>query len=81
MGAPPQALTSLAAGRPATVTSIDLPPEDRARIQEMGLVVGTAVELVRYAPLGDPLEIKVRGYYLTLHRSEAEQIRVCPVSA
>ena len=33
---------------------------------EMGLLVGTPVELVRFAPLGDPVEIKVRGYHLTL---------------
>ena len=47
---------------------------------EMGLLVGTAIELVRFAPLGDPLEIKVRGYHLTLRRHEAEQIWVTPES-
>jgi ferrous iron transport protein A len=47
---------------------------------EMGLLVGTAIELVRFAPLGDPLEIKVRGYHLTLSRHEAEQIWVTPES-
>ena len=43
---------------------------------EMGLLVGTPVELVRFAPLGDPVEIKVRGYNLTLRKQEAEQIWV-----
>jgi len=43
---------------------------------EMGLLVGTAVELVRFAPMGDPVEIKVRGYNLTLRKHEAEQIWV-----
>jgi ferrous iron transport protein A len=43
---------------------------------EMGLLVGTSVELVRFAPLGDPVEIKVRGYNLTLRKQEAEQILV-----
>jgi Fe2+ transport system protein FeoA len=43
---------------------------------EMGLLVGTSVELVRFAPLGDPVEIKVRGYNLTLRKHEAEQIWV-----
>jgi Fe2+ transport system protein FeoA len=43
---------------------------------EMGLLVGTSVELVRFAPLGDPVEIKVRGYNLTLRKHEAEQILV-----
>lgn len=45
---------------------------------EMGLLVGTSVEFVRCAPLGDPVEIKVRGYHLTLRRHEADQIGVCP---
>ena len=43
---------------------------------EMGLLVGTTVELVRFAPLGDPVEIKVRGYNLTIRKHEAEQIFV-----
>ena len=43
---------------------------------EMGLLVGISVELVRFAPLGDPVEIKVRGYNLTLRKQEAEQIFV-----
>jgi len=43
---------------------------------EMGLLVGTPIELVRFAPLGDPVEIKVRGYHLTLRKNEAEQIWV-----
>jgi ferrous iron transport protein A len=44
----------------------------------MGLLVGTSVQLVRFAPLGDPVEIKVRGYHLTLRRHDAEQILVRP---
>jgi ferrous iron transport protein A len=71
-----QPLTSIAAGATATVAEIKLPPESRPRLMEMGLLVGTKVELVRFAPLGDPVEIKVRGYNLTLRRSEAEQILV-----
>lgn len=43
---------------------------------EMGLLVGTPVELVRFAPMGDPIEIKVRGYHLSLRRHEAEKIHV-----
>jgi ferrous iron transport protein A len=43
---------------------------------EMGLLVGTPVELVRFAPLGDPVEIRVRGYNLTLRKHEADQIFV-----
>ena len=42
----------------------------------MGLLVGTRVELVRFAPLGDPVEIEVRGYRLSLRKREAAGIRV-----
>jgi ferrous iron transport protein A len=62
----------------AKVAAINVPPADKARLMEMGLLVGTQVELVRFAPLGDPLEIKVRGYNLTLRKHEAELILVKP---
>ncbi|HMP83715.1 MAG TPA: FeoA family protein [Verrucomicrobiota bacterium] len=71
-----QPLTSLPLGSVCTVAEIKLPPESRPRLMEMGLLLGTKVELVRFAPLGDPVEIKVRGYNLTLRKSEADQIYV-----
>jgi ferrous iron transport protein A len=71
-------LASLPVGATATVVEIRVPPEHRGRLLEMGLLVGTPVELIRFAPLGDPIEIKVRGYHLTLRRHEAELIQVRP---
>jgi ferrous iron transport protein A len=71
-----QPLTSLPLGARATVAEIKLPPGSHSRLMEMGLIVGTPVELVRFAPLGDPVEIKVRGYHLTIRRNEADQILV-----
>lgn len=71
-------LISLAPGQTGVVVEVQLPPDERARALELGLVPGTLVELVRFAPLGDPVEIKVRGYHLTLRRQEAEQIQVQP---
>ena len=71
-------LTSVALGATVTVAEIKLSSEHRPRLMEMGLLVGTPVELVRFAPLGDPVEIKVRGYNLTLRKHEAEQIWVRP---
>jgi len=76
MVAAPQPLSSVAVGTTATAAEINLPPESRPRLMEMGLLVGTTVELVRFAPLGDPVEIKVRGYNLTLRKNEAERILV-----
>ena len=71
-----QPLTSVATGQKATVVEIKLPAASRPRLMEMGLLVGTEVELVRFAPLGDPVELRVRGYNLTLRKHEAEQIFV-----
>jgi ferrous iron transport protein A len=78
MPADPTPLAALKPGASAIVTEIRVPPESRGRLLEMGLLVGTPLELVRFAPLGDPIEIKVRGYHLTLRRHEAEQILVQP---
>jgi ferrous iron transport protein A len=76
-----QPLTSVMLGATATVVEIKLPPASQPRLMEMGLLVGTPVELVRFAPLGDPVEIKVRGYHLTLRRHEADQIWVRTTAA
>jgi ferrous iron transport protein A len=43
---------------------------------EMGMLPGTVVDVVRFAPLGDPLEIRLRGYHLSLRKRDAEQIWV-----
>jgi ferrous iron transport protein A len=69
-------LSTLQAGSQAVIVSIQIPPESRGRLLEMGVLTGTRIELVRRAPLGDPLEIKVRGYNLSLRKHEADQILV-----
>ena len=58
------------------VAELRLPVESRGRLLEMGILVGTTIELVRFAPLGDPVEIKLRGYHLSLRKHEAEMIWV-----
>jgi ferrous iron transport protein A len=75
-----QPLTALPVGAAATIAEIKVPPEHRSRLLEMGVLVGTPIELVRFAPLGDPVEIKVRGYHLTLRKHEADLIFVQPLS-
>jgi Fe2+ transport system protein FeoA len=67
-------------GTRTKVTGIALPPATHQRLLEMGLTVGTECTVVRYAPLGDPLEIRVRGYHLSLRQSEAAGIQVSVVS-
>lgn len=51
-------------------------PGVRQRLMEMGLIKGTPIELVRFAPMGDPIEVRVRGYRLSLRKVEAEAIVV-----
>lgn len=46
------------------------------RLLDMGLVAGTEVEVERVAPLGDPIEVKVKGYHLTLRKEEAANIQI-----
>jgi ferrous iron transport protein A len=46
------------------------------RLLEMGFVPGVVVELVKEAPMGDPLELSLRGYHMSLRRAEARQIAV-----
>jgi ferrous iron transport protein A len=72
----PDVLSALAAGQRGRVTGFNLSSEQSQRLQEMGLTVGTEFEVVRFAPLGDPLEVKVRGYHLSLRKRDAAGIRI-----
>ena len=74
--APGVALSELAAGDGGKIVALELPPEAKQRLLEMGMTVGARVEVTRFAPLGDPVEIKVRGYHLSIRKHEAAGIRV-----
>ncbi len=69
-------LSELAVGAAGVVREFPKAGSAFLRLREMGLMPGTTVTLVRTAPLGDPLEIRVRGYHLTLRKSEAEHVLV-----
>jgi ferrous iron transport protein A len=73
-------LSELAVGATAVVRDFPTTGPGFLRLREMGLLAGTRVTLVRTAPLGDPLEVKLRGYHLSLRKSEAEQILVEPAA-
>lgn len=72
--APAAVLSQLAVGKKGRVVRFDLPPDQSGRLAEMGLTKGATVELVRIAPMGDPIDIKVRGYHLSLRKREAAGI-------
>jgi len=73
-------LSALKVGTSAVVREYPKTGAAFVRLREMGLLVGTKVTLVRTAPLGDPLELKVRGYHLTLRKSEADHVMVEPAA-
>jgi ferrous iron transport protein A len=69
-------LSQLAVGQKGTIHDFVCESDDCERIEEMGITPGEQVEIIRYAPMGDPIEIKVRGYLLSLRKEEADLIEV-----
>ena len=69
-------LSELDPGERGKVTAIEGDADAVRRLMDLGLIRGTTLELVRRAPLGDPLEVRLRGFMLTLRRLEAEHITV-----
>lgn len=69
-------LSELKSGDRAEVTAVAAEPAVRRRLMDLGLVRGTELEVLRFAPLGDPIEINCKGLLLTLRRNEAEGIAV-----
>jgi ferrous iron transport protein A len=69
-------LAELAVGAAAQVARVDGMDEISIRLMEMGLIPGTELRVLGVAPLGDPLEIEVRGYRLSLRKSEASRVQL-----
>lgn len=69
-------LADLRSGQRAVVTAVDSHSAVGQRMLHLGLLEGTEVELVRRAPAGDPLEIRLAGYSLSVRASEARLIEV-----
>jgi ferrous iron transport protein A len=73
-------LSTLPNGTDAVVSAFTKQGTAFLRLREMGVLVGTRLTLIKTAPLGDPIEIKVRGCNLTLRKSEADYVMVEPVA-
>ncbi len=69
-------LSDLRPGEKAVITDLPEGLPSLTRLREMGLLPGTRLEFVRRAPLGDPVEVSVRGALLSLRDSEAALIAV-----
>ena len=73
---PSRSLGSLGVGERGRIVGFELPPDQRQRFLEMGLTIGAEFEVIRFAPMGDPLEIKIRSYRLSLRKREARGILI-----
>ena len=71
-------LRDLKPGQTATVKTVGGEGALRQHFLDMGVIPGVAVELMKFAPMGDPMELRIRGYELTLRLADAEQIEVEP---
>jgi ferrous iron transport protein A len=69
-------LKDLKPGQEGVVTSIGEKGPVRKRIMDMGVTPGAMIKVIKVAPLGDPIEVNIRGYELSLRKSEASQITV-----
>jgi ferrous iron transport protein A len=69
-------LKDVSEGSTVTVKKLESDGAAKRRIMDMGITKGTSVYVRKVAPLGDPIEVTVRGYELSLRKAEAEKIIV-----
>ncbi|MGN1349931.1 MAG: FeoA domain-containing protein, partial [Anaerovoracaceae bacterium] len=69
-------LKELKIGETATITAVGGSGALRNHLLDMGLIPGTRITVVKYAPMGDPVELRLHGYELTLRLDDAEKIQV-----
>lgn len=73
-------LKDLKIGGYAIITSVGGEGALRQHFLDMGVIPGTEVTVVKYAPMGDPMELRLHGYELTLRLADAEQIEITPIN-
>lgn len=74
----PLTINQLQIGQKATVQDVSGDDPLALRLMEMGLLPGSDVEFIGRAPLGDPIEIRLSGYHLSLRQAEASRVIVDP---
>lgn len=72
----PETLAGLEKGRIGYIKKVRGAGPVSRRLMEMGIVPGVRVRVIKTAPFGDPIELKIRGYNLALRRSEAENVEI-----
>lgn len=69
-------LKEVEVGQTVTVKKLQGKGATKRRIMDMGITKGVTVKVEKVAPLGDPIELKVRGYQLSIRKADAEMIEV-----
>lgn len=69
-------LTDIPVGGLARVTRVNGTGRVTQRLMEMGIIPGVALKVIKAAPFGDPIEVRLRGYSLAMRKSEADAIEV-----
>ena len=69
-------LHALKRGQSGTITAVGGAGALRCRLLDMGLIPKTKVKMIKIAPMGDPIEIRLRGYELTLRKEDASEIEI-----
>lgn len=72
-------LDQIAVGKEAKIISVGGTGELRVRLLDMGLIPNTVVRVQKVAPMGDPIEIHLRGYELTIRKEDAARIDVVQI--
>lgn len=71
-------LNDIEIGQSTVVTGIGISGSLKRRLIDMGITPGVIIKVKKAAPLGDPIQIRLRGYELSIRRSDAENIYVSP---
>ena len=71
-----QTLKDIACGQTVSVVKLHGEGAIKRRIMDMGITKGTEVYVRKVAPLGDPIEVRVRGYELSLRKADAQMVEV-----
>jgi len=69
-------LAKLKSGETGKITAIGAIGPLKRRLMDMGILIGEVIRVVKVAPLGDPIEVKIKNYSLSLRKKEAEGIAV-----
>ena len=73
-------LKELELGQSAVITAVGGEGSLRQHFLDMGVIPGAEITLMKYAPMGDPMELRLHGYELTLRLADAEKIDICPAA-